>query len=236
MKRSEFLKFVFASNYRFFSLSVWTGGGGGGGGVLGLIIVYSVTNYRLHLSQFGQICNFRDPNLVTFYFYEVTHFLNWMKNTLLFTYSTNLLVRLLTVNMKNCLTPKSPKMCDPIIVNPVVKMRPHSAAHPHEPLIKKYPPPPPIHAELRRKKKRSKNSENIILIEADIQNLKFCRNTWLAFWTIVRLARISIKSRFFFKITIKQLSCWKVAVGKPHAVRCSVYSILAPKRGLLVGI
>ena len=30
MKGSEFLKFIFASNYRFFSLSVWTRGGGGG--------------------------------------------------------------------------------------------------------------------------------------------------------------------------------------------------------------
>ena len=32
-------------------------------------------------------------------------------------------------------------MCDPIIVNPVVKMRPHPAAHHHSPLIRKYPPP-----------------------------------------------------------------------------------------------
>ena len=32
-------------------------------------------------------------------------------------------------------------MCDPIIVNPVVKMRPHPAAHLHSPLIRKYPPP-----------------------------------------------------------------------------------------------
>ena len=47
-----------------------------------------------------------------------------MKNTLLFTYSTNILVRLLTVNMKNCLTPKNPKMCDPILVT-LLKMRPH---------------------------------------------------------------------------------------------------------------
>ena len=77
------------------------------------------------------MCNFRDPNLVTFYFYELTHFLDWMKNTLLFIYSTTILVRLLTVNMKNCLTLKNPKMCDPIIVNPVVKMQPHPAAHPH---------------------------------------------------------------------------------------------------------
>ena len=31
--------------------------------------------------------------LVTFYFYELTHFLDWMKNTLLFICSTNILVR-----------------------------------------------------------------------------------------------------------------------------------------------
>ena len=74
-----------------------------------------------------------------------------MKNTLLFTYSTNILVRLLTVNMKIFLTPNNQKMCvpilvtllicDPIIVNPVVKMRLHPAAHPYKPLIRKYPPP-----------------------------------------------------------------------------------------------
>ena len=47
-----------------------------------------------------------------------------MTNTLIFTYSTNILVRLLTVNMKNRLTPKNPKMCDPILVT-LLKMRPH---------------------------------------------------------------------------------------------------------------
>ena len=47
-----------------------------------------------------------------------------MKNTLLFTYSTNILVRLLTVNMKKFLTPKIRKMCDPILVT-LLKMRPH---------------------------------------------------------------------------------------------------------------
>ena len=70
------------------------------------------------------MCNFRDPNLVTFYFYELTHFLDWMKNTLLFVCSTNILVRLLTINIKNRLTPKNPKMCDPILVM-LLKMRPH---------------------------------------------------------------------------------------------------------------
>ena len=80
---------------------------------------------------FGQMCNFRDPNLVAFYFYELTHFLDWMKNTLLFICSTNILVRLLTINMENCLTPKNRKMCDPILFNPVLKMGPQPAAHPH---------------------------------------------------------------------------------------------------------
>ena len=36
-----------------------------------------------------------------------------MKNTLLFTYSTNILVRFLTINMKNCLTPKIRKCATP---------------------------------------------------------------------------------------------------------------------------
>ena len=47
-----------------------------------------------------------------------------MKNSLLSICSTNILVRLLTVNMKNCFTQKNPKMCDPILV-PLLKMRPH---------------------------------------------------------------------------------------------------------------
>ena len=78
------------------------------------------------LVTFGQICNFRDPSLVNFYiyFYELTHFLDWMRNTLLFICGTNILVHLLTLNMKNCLTLKNPKLCDPIQVTRL-KMRPH---------------------------------------------------------------------------------------------------------------
>ena len=75
------------------------------------------------LATFGQICNFRDPNSVTFYFYELTHFLDWMESTLLFIYSSNILVRLLIGNMENCLTPNNPKMCDPILAT-LLKMRP----------------------------------------------------------------------------------------------------------------
>ena len=47
-----------------------------------------------------------------------------MKNTLLSTYSKNILVRLLIVNMRNCLTHKNLKMCDPILVT-LLKMRPY---------------------------------------------------------------------------------------------------------------
>ena len=43
------------------------------------------------------------------------HFLNWMKNTLLFTISTNILVCLLTVNMKNFFTPKIWKCATPLL-------------------------------------------------------------------------------------------------------------------------
>ena len=95
------------------------------------IIVYFVAYYRPHLSHFRQICISCHPNLVTFYFYELTHFLDSMKNTLLFIYSSNILLCLLTVNMKNCLTPKNPKMCNPILVT-LLKMWPHYSQSSHE--------------------------------------------------------------------------------------------------------
>ena len=58
---------------------------------------------------------------------STTHFLHWMKNTLLFCLficGTNILVCLLTTNMKNCLTPNYLKMCDPSLVT-LLKMWPH---------------------------------------------------------------------------------------------------------------
>ena len=79
------------------------------------IIVYSVANFIDPI--FGQLCNFHNPNSVTFYFNELTHFFYSIKDTLLFICSRNILVSLLTVNMKNCLTPKNPKMCNPILVS-----------------------------------------------------------------------------------------------------------------------
>ena len=86
------------------------------------IIVYSVANQLQTPSQplLGKYVIFRDPKLGTLYFYELTHFLEY--RTLHF--SSTVLVCLLTVNMKNCLTSKNPKMCHPILVT-LLKMRPH---------------------------------------------------------------------------------------------------------------
>ena len=66
---------------------------GGGGGALGVIfaghvplaakspypiIIYSVANYRPRLGHFwaNMYTNFCDPNSVTFYIYELNHFLD----------------------------------------------------------------------------------------------------------------------------------------------------------------
>ena len=87
------------------------------------IIVYSVAYYRPTLVTFGQISNFRNPNY-NFLFLWIDPFLDWIKNTLLFIYSTNILEGLLTLHMKNCPTPKNPKMCDPILLT-LLKIRPH---------------------------------------------------------------------------------------------------------------
>ena len=93
-------------------------GPGRGVGVIGLIFagyvpLASQSPYLIIIYSVRQICYFRDPNLVTFYFYELNHFLNGMKNTLSFTAGTNILVRLLTENMKNCFTQKIRKCATP---------------------------------------------------------------------------------------------------------------------------
>ena len=75
---------------------------------------------------FGQMCNFHVPNLVTFYFYELTHFLDWMKNTLLFICSTNILVHLLTVKYEGMSYPKKSKNVRPHSSNSI-ENAPHSS-------------------------------------------------------------------------------------------------------------
>ena len=119
------------------------------------------------LVTFGQICNFRDPNLVTFYFYELTHFLDGMKNTLLFICSTNILVRLLFVNMENFLTPQKSENVLPILFNPVLKMGPHPAAHSHQPLITKYSPHPPW-----AQNSNTANTKGVMSCEDKLEGLK----------------------------------------------------------------
>ena len=47
---------------------------------------------------FGQMCNFHDPNLANFYFYELNPFFRLNEEHFTFHYSTNFLVRLITVN------------------------------------------------------------------------------------------------------------------------------------------
>ena len=88
------------------------------------IIVYSVANYRPILVTFGQICNFLDPNLVTFYFYELTPFCRL--NEELFSFHLQYKHSGTFANRKyeKLSYPKNPKMCDPIVV-PLLKMRPH---------------------------------------------------------------------------------------------------------------
>ena len=72
------------------------------------------------------MCNFRYPNLVTFYlcFYLIL-------NEEQFTFHIQYKHSGTFANRKyeELSHPKNQKMCHPIIVNPVVKMRPHPAAH-----------------------------------------------------------------------------------------------------------
>ena len=73
-------EYKFHVTKRKMQISFWWVGGGGVGGIFALyvplasqrfypIIVYSMANYRLHLSHsvWARKCNFCDPNLVTFY-------------------------------------------------------------------------------------------------------------------------------------------------------------------------
>ena len=81
----------------------------------GKIIVYFVAGYRPHHSPFWANVIFGNPNFSHLLFmylpYKSKNELSIdtffeCKTLYFFTYSTKILVRLLTVNMKNCLTPK----------------------------------------------------------------------------------------------------------------------------------
>jgi len=56
------------------------------------------------------------------------------------------------------------------MVTPVLKMRPHPAAHSHEPLMRKYPPPPP---QVRFKQQVKDVDE---ALENAVESLEFCKS------------------------------------------------------------
>ena len=67
-----------------------------------------------------------------------------MKNTLLFICSTNILVRLLTVNVENCLTPqKSENVLPHFIQSSLENGTPSSGTSPLASYKEVLPPPPP---------------------------------------------------------------------------------------------
>ena len=81
-------------------------------------IIYSI------LVPFGQIRNFRDLNLLTFYFDELTHCLDWtLKEHLTFHLQHKHSGTFANRKYEEPSYPKKPKMCDPILVT-LLKMRP----------------------------------------------------------------------------------------------------------------
>ena len=142
----------------------------GGGGLLGYIwagyvplasqspypiIVYSVTNYRPDVSHFSANMSFSRSQLSHLPLLWIDPF--FKLNEEHFTFHL-----LLAVNMKNCLTPKNLKTCDPILVT-VLKMRPHYSHFSHEnatpsngttPLASYKEVPPPPHGCLHAKHSR----------------------------------------------------------------------------------
>ena len=112
---------------------VWGGGGGGGGGgstwvgfcgVCAVGLSKPLPHYKSILwpiidpilVTFGQICNFRDPNLVTYHFYELTHF--FRLNEEHFTFHLQYIHSGTSANRKyeELSYPKNQKMCNSILV------------------------------------------------------------------------------------------------------------------------
>ena len=94
-----------------------------------------------------------------------------MKNTLLFICSTNNSGTFANHKYGELSYPKNPEMCDPIIVNPVVKKGPHPAAHPHLASYKEVPhhPPPPLP---RAHNSNTANAKGVMSCEDKLEKLK----------------------------------------------------------------
>ena len=137
-----------------------------------------------------------------------------MKNPLLFIYTTNILVRLLTVNMKNFSTPKIRKCetpfqypdwkCDPIIVKPVVieNAAPSSGTSPLPP-FKEFPPLSP----------RDKHHHHQSLFIHEIVSF------YMVFLGIVFKTRLKYsKELLTIMLKIQKLTLWIIRVTMGHGV------------------
>ena len=89
------------------------------------IIVYSVANYRPHLSHFCANMKFSRSQLS----HVLSVCIYLILNEEHFTFHLQYKHSGTFANRKY--EELSQKMCDPLMVNPVVKMRPHPVAHPH---------------------------------------------------------------------------------------------------------
>ena len=103
------------------------------------IIVFSVANYRFRLSHFWGNMLFSRSQLSHFLF---MYCLILRKEQFSFHQQYKHSGTVANRKYEELSCHKIQKMCDPILVT-LLKMRPHPAAHPHQPLLRKYRPPPP---------------------------------------------------------------------------------------------
>ena len=126
------------------------------------------------LVTFGQICNFRDPNIVTFYLCSYL-----VLNEKHFTFHLQCKHSGTFANRKyeEPPYPKYQKVCDPMLVT-LLKMRPHygqssrknstpSRGTSHQPLITKYSPHPPW-----AQNSNTANTKGVMSCEDKLEGLK----------------------------------------------------------------
>ena len=126
-----------------------------------------------------------DPILVTlgqlscFLFLWIEPFFRWMKTTLLFICSTNILVRLLTINMENCLTPKKSENVRPhFIQSSLENGAPSSGISP----VASYKEVPPPHLGLKP-------------VTQQMQKASCHVKTSLRGWNWLQLTRVSLENK-----------------------------------------
>ena len=80
------------------------------------------------------MCNFCDPNLVTFYFYELTHFFRLNEEHFTFHLQCKHSGTFANRKYEELSYPKKSQMCEPILVT-LLKMRPHDSQSSREKAI-----------------------------------------------------------------------------------------------------